>query len=217
MGFPHNENWAGGARADRALPDLRASWLDRACAHLPYSLLLLESDLTVRAHLGRALAVDLPVQVRSGRLVLPTLFRRRVHLLLSGESTVGPALFKVHEPGGTPAAVVFERVWDEQTAPLWRAGVFAEDGVVPTIAALRLAYLMTPSEAGVVRQLVAGRCLRAAAHCLGISHETARAHLKSAFFKANVRCQAALVARVLSGPAIVLGQDRLAGWAAVAC
>jgi DNA-binding CsgD family transcriptional regulator len=217
MAFPYTENWAGGAAAGAALADLRADWLDLACAHLPYGLLLLESDLTVRVHLGRALPANLPVQLKSGRLVLPVQIRRRVHLLLGGKSTAGPTLIKVHEPGATSVALVFERLCGDETPALWRAGVFVEDGVVPTTEALRLTYCMTPSEAGVVRQLVAGRCLRAAAQQLRISHETARAHLKGAFLKANVRCQAALVARVLSGPAIVLGQDRLARPAPVPC
>lgn len=217
MAFPYTENWGAGSRASDSLASLRTSWLDGVCAHLPYGLLLLESDLTVRIHLGRALPADLPVKLRSGRLVLPMLIRRRVHLLLSGTSVAGPLLVRVHEPGATSVALVFERVYGDETPALWTAGVFSEDGVVPTAEALRLTYRMTPSEAGVVRQLVAGRCLRAAAQHLRISHETARAHLKSAFLKVNVRCQAALVARVLSGPAIVLGQDRLARSASVPC
>ncbi len=217
MAFPYTESWAGGAQAGEALAGLRANWLDRACAHLPYGLLLLEPDLTVRVHLGQALAANLPVQLKYGRLVLPTQVRRRVLLLLSGKGTAGPTLIRVHEPGATSVALVFERVCGDEDSALWRAGVFAEDGAVPTTKALRLTYGMTPSEAGVVRQLLAGRCLRAAAQQLGISHETARAHLKSAFLKANVRCQSALVARVLSGPAVALGQDRVARPAPVPC
>ncbi len=217
MTFAYTKQWPAGAGADGARADLHASWLDLACAHLPFGLLLLESDLTVRVHLGRPLPANLPVQLKSGRLVLPVQVRRRVHSLLSGPGGDGPALIKVHEPGATSVALVFERVCGEEAPALWRAGVFAEDGVVPTALALRLTYRMTPSEAGVVRQLLAGRCLRAAAQQLGISHETARAHLKSAFLKANVRCQAALVARVLSGPAIVLGQDRIGRSALAAC
>jgi len=217
MALPYIKQWAGSADPGAASADLRANWLDRACAHLPYGLLLLESDLTVRVHLGRALPANFPVQLKSGRLVLPIQIRRRVQLLLTGKSTGGPTLIKVHEPGAISVALVFERVCGDETPALWRAGVFAEDGAVPTTEALRVTYRMTPSEAGVVRQLLAGRCLRAAAQHLRISHETARSHLKSAFQKANVRCQAALVARVLSGPAIVLGQERLACSATVAC
>jgi DNA-binding CsgD family transcriptional regulator len=217
MAFPYTRDWAADARASGALADLGASWLDVACAQLPYGLLLLESDLTVRVHLGRALPAGLPVQVRSGRLVLPAQIRRHVQLLLTGTGDTGPVLLNVQERGATTVALVIERVCGDEAPALWRAAVFAEGGVVPTSEALRLAYRMTPSEAGVVRQLVAGRGLRAAAQHLRISHETARAHLKSAFLKANVRCQAALVARVLSGPAIALGHDGLARSPPVPC
>jgi DNA-binding CsgD family transcriptional regulator len=202
-------------RAAGALADWRTSWLDRACAHLPYALFLLDTDLTVRAHVGRALQADLPVQVKSGRLVLPMVARQRVRLLLSGKGVAWPALVRVKEPGATSAALVIERVHDDVPPALCTVRVFAEDGVVPTSKALCVTYLMTPSEAGVVRHLLAGRCLRAAAQQLRISHETARSHLKAAFHKANVRCQAALVARVLSGPAIVLGRDHLSHSATV--
>lgn len=212
MAFPYNAH-----KADNAFADPHARWLDRACAHLPYSLLLLEPDLTVRVHLGRALPDGFPVHVKSGRLALPALIRRQVHLLLSEKSAASPTLIKVHEPGATPVALVLERVCCDAPPALWAARVFAEDGVVPTSEALRLTYRMTPSEAGVVRQLLAGRCLRAAAQHLRISHETARSHLKSAFLKVNVRCQSALVARILSGPAVAFGHGRLAHSPALAC
>ena len=186
------------------------SWLARACPHLPYGLLLLASDFTVPFHLGWPLPPNYPVQLRSGRLVLPQQVRRRVQLLMSDESASGPALIKVHDADTTVASLVFQRVDDEDAAPtMWRVGVFTEGGVVPKSEALRLTYRMTPCEAGVVRQLVAGRSLLVAAKNLRISHETARAHLKSAFHKVNVRGQAALVARILSGPAVVLGHDRV--------
>jgi len=75
---------------------------------------------------------------------------------------------------------------------------------------------MTPSESGVVRERVAGRHLRHAAQHLSISHETARSRLKGAFPTANVLCPTALAARIPSGRAVVLGQDRLAHAARVA-
>ena len=205
MGFSSSTERSDRARPAGRLADAGAGWLDRACARLPFGLLLLQSDLTVCAQLGRALPAHLPVRLEAGRLVLPTLILRRVRLLLAADSAAGPALIRVHETGATAVTLVFERVSGDATFSLWTARVFAEDGLMPTSEALRLTYRMTLSEAGVVRQLVAGQCLRAAALHLRISHETARSHLRGAFLKANVRCQAALVARVLSGPAIALG------------
>ncbi|MDE2349589.1 MAG: hypothetical protein KGL92_13890 [Gammaproteobacteria bacterium] len=196
------------AQAAEPLADAAVSCIERVFEHLPFGLLLLESDLTVRLRLGREFSTELAVRVRFDRLELPKPALRQVRSLFSGKTTTGPTLIKVHGSDGIPVALVFERV-SAGGPVLWRVGIFAEDGAVPTAAALRLTYGLTPSEAGVVRQLVAGRCLRITAQILDISHETARAHLKNAFLKANARCQAALVARVLSGPAMLLGRDRV--------
>ena len=201
---------SAGPRTAEPPVDAAPRWIDRAFEHLPFGLLLLAADLTVRYQFGRRLSPDLPVRVRFGRLVLPRQFQRQVESLIRGKGAAGPSLVAVSGPDAAPVALVFERISGDGAAALWRVGVFADVDLVPSIEALRLAYGMTPSEAVVVRQLVAGRSLRTTAQRLGISHETARVHLKSVFLKANARCQAALVARVLSGPALLLGRDRLA-------
>lgn len=203
---PQVDNWYAGPLTNGASRNAAAGWIADVCANLPYALFLVESNRKVRAHLGRQLPTNFPVRVQGGRLELPPAIQRRVSGLLSAEVDSGPALIRVQDPGSTTVEMVFERIPLEVSPVLWRTAIFPESGLAPTIEALRLVYRMTPSEARVVRQLTAGRCLRTAAQHLGISHETARVHLKGAFLKANVRCQAGLVARVLSGPALVLGQ-----------
>lgn len=206
--------WDDDERDDPVPPRMHARWSDRLCAHLPYTLLLLESDLKVRLQLGRALPAGLPVKIGSGRLVLPVPIRRRLQSMLSRASDDGSALIKVDQAGSPTVTLILDRVKDAVSGSLWRTVVFPEDGPLPTTDALRRVYRMTPCEAGVVRQLLAGQNLKGAGQHLQISHETARAHLKSAFLKVNVRCQSALVARVMSGPALLLGHAEPAAYSA---
>ncbi|MBW6425975.1 helix-turn-helix transcriptional regulator [Rhizobium sp. XQZ8] len=65
-------------------------------------------------------------------------------------------------------------------------------------AVLKGLYDLTPSEAALAKQLVAGRSLEEAASGLGVSKETVRSHLKNVFIKSGARSQTELVRR-LSG------------------
>jgi DNA-binding CsgD family transcriptional regulator len=62
-----------------------------------------------------------------------------------------------------------------------------------SIDLLRCHFGLTPAEARLALQLVAGETLRSAAAKLGISYETARTHLKTVFNKTGTCRQAELV------------------------
>ena len=62
-----------------------------------------------------------------------------------------------------------------------------------SIDLLRCHFGLTPAEARLALQLVAGETLRSAGVKLGISYETARTHLKNIFSKTGTRRQAELV------------------------
>jgi DNA-binding CsgD family transcriptional regulator len=66
---------------------------------------------------------------------------------------------------------------------------------------LQRLYALTPAEGRLVRLLVQGNTLEAAAEELAISRHTARTHLKSVFSKTGARRQADLLRMVLTGPA----------------
>ena len=59
-------------------------------------------------------------------------------------------------------------------------------------------FALTGRELEVLSQLVMGRSLTSLARHLGISHETARSHMKSIFSKMDVHSQAQLAVNVLS-------------------
>src|SRR5262245_17474093 len=63
---------------------------------------------------------------------------------------------------------------------------------------LRCHFGLTPAEARLALQLVAGETLRAAAVKLGISYETARSHLKHIFNKTGTCRQAELVVVIVT-------------------
>ena len=62
-------------------------------------------------------------------------------------------------------------------------------------------YALTPAEATVAAQLVAGDSLEEAAERRGITRETARTHMKRILRKTGAGSQAELVRRLLQGPA----------------
>lgn len=72
---------------------------------------------------------------------------------------------------------------------------------------LRTLYGMTPAEARLTAELVAGRTLREYAEQSALSLNTARTQLKSAATKADVKRQADLVRVVLTGPAVLRAHD----------
>ena len=89
---------------------------------------------------------------------------------------------------GTPFAVAF-------VAEPGGRGRVCTDG-------LRALHALTPSEAAVTEQLIDGWRLSVAAERLGISHETARSHLRSVFNKTGISRQADLVREALRRPAL---------------
>jgi DNA-binding CsgD family transcriptional regulator len=66
------------------------------------------------------------------------------------------------------------------------------------LAVLRNRFELTPAEAKLALRLAAGDTLRASAHTLGVSYETARTTLKSVFHKTNTCRQVALVIVVIN-------------------
>ncbi|MCI5074461.1 helix-turn-helix transcriptional regulator [Oricola sp.] len=70
---------------------------------------------------------------------------------------------------------------------------------------IRRIFDLTPAEAAVTNRLAAGDTLEDAATTLGISRNTARAHLRSIFSKSGITRQTELVRLVLSS-AVVLGE-----------
>jgi DNA-binding CsgD family transcriptional regulator len=64
------------------------------------------------------------------------------------------------------------------------------------MAFLQNRFDLSPAEARLVVQLITGASLRSCANTLGISYETARSYLKSAFIKTGTHRQAELVLTV---------------------
>jgi DNA-binding CsgD family transcriptional regulator len=67
-----------------------------------------------------------------------------------------------------------------------------------SIDLLRCRFGLTPAEARLALQLVAGETLRSAAAKMGISYETVRTHLKTIFNKTGTCRQAELVVVIVT-------------------
>jgi DNA-binding CsgD family transcriptional regulator len=67
---------------------------------------------------------------------------------------------------------------------------------IPQADSLENRFDLTPAQARLVVHLVAGASLRSSAKALGISYETARSYLKSAFQKTGTHRQPELVLTV---------------------
>lgn len=84
------------------------------------------------------------------------------------------------------------------------AAIFLSDpekGIQSPIEVLRELYGLTPSEAQVVSLLIQGKKVKEAAAELAITSNTARTHLKRAFYKTETTRQGDLIRLLLSGPA----------------
>ncbi|WP_349370305.1 helix-turn-helix transcriptional regulator [Salinarimonas sp.] len=68
----------------------------------------------------------------------------------------------------------------------------------PSLADLQLRFGLTPAEACCAREMLRGEGIGAYARRAGISHATARTHLKHVFEKTGARRQAQLVSRLLA-------------------
>lgn len=90
----------------------------------------------------------------------------------------------------------------------WLVLVFAmaQPASVSTLA-IQSVLRVTPAEAALAQQLVAGKSLAIAAAALGVTRSTARTQLRSIFSKTGLGSQAQLVSRILSGPAILSERD----------
>ncbi|WP_232822977.1 helix-turn-helix transcriptional regulator [Oceanibium sediminis] len=84
----------------------------------------------------------------------------------------------------------------------------ADSGGTPDKDILRCLFDMTPAEADVARSLTAGLSLDETAEELGISRNTARAHLRSIFAKSGIRRQTELVRLMLSSAAMLSATPR---------
>lgn len=72
---------------------------------------------------------------------------------------------------------------------------------------LRRLFALTAAQARVCELLVSGATLQQAADQLGISHETARVHLKGIFVNTGVHKQSELIAKILSTPVWIARQS----------
>ena len=68
---------------------------------------------------------------------------------------------------------------------------------VPRADFIEKRFDLTPAQARLVSHLVAGASLKSSAERLGVTYETVRSYLKSAFLKTGTHRQAELVLRVL--------------------
>jgi DNA-binding CsgD family transcriptional regulator len=72
---------------------------------------------------------------------------------------------------------------------------------------LRRLFALTAMQASVCELLVSGATLQQTADQLGITHETARVHLKTIFLNVGVHKQSELIAKILSTPVWVARQS----------
>lgn len=90
---------------------------------------------------------------------------------------------------------------------LWVLIEDPDDVVLPSVAALESELGLTAAEARLCALLVSGLRLAEAADEVGVSQETVRTQLKSAFRKTGARSQADLIRMLLQRPALALGED----------
>lgn len=117
-------------------------------------------------------------------------------------------LLRIRRPTGKRALTVLlvpTRTELPQIMPTGPAGIglIADPEKTPggISGSLQRLYQLTPAEARVAEQVLAGRRTDEIAGTLGITENTVRTHLKRTFGKAEVRNQAELVAVLLRGPA----------------
>lgn len=147
---------------------------------------------------------DAGMRVKDGRLVLDDPeHQRAVNTLLKDAPASQPFRFKLKRTTGNDIAAVARPV----TAPaIVRGGaalaiffsVPGEDAQLDP-AAIRDLFQLTRMEAVLAASLATGRSLVEAADFLGITHNTARAHLRSIFAKTGARRQSQLVHLLRSG------------------
>lgn len=123
-------------------------------------------------------------------------------------------LVHVARPSGQPFSVMVTRLPEIHTAwiggdPRWMLLLFDPDARTRASAELIARDLcISEREAELAALLAAGHDLHRVAALLGITINTARAHLKAIFSKTDIHSQAELVRRVVAGPSVIGGGTR---------
>ncbi len=128
-----------------------------------------------------------------GALALPRPSGLRPYAVLVAPLREGPFELGINRP----AAVVF--VSDPECRPQ------------PPAEFLARLYGLTPAEARLAAQLLAGASIKEAAEHLQVTERTARWTLGRVFTKTGTRRQSELIRLVLSGPAVLAGRRRPSG------
>ena len=128
-----------------------------------------------------------------GALALPRPSGLRPYAVLVAPLREGPFELGINRP----AAVVF--VSDPECRPQ------------PPAEFLAQFYGLTPAEARLAEQLLAGASIKEAAEQLQVAERTARWTLGQVFTKTGTRRQSELIRLVLSGPAVLAGRRRPSG------
>lgn len=167
-----------------------------------------EMSANARSSLQSAGAID---RLASGRIELVGQISRQLATMLSPERVAGPfdGFVQLRRRSRLPIGVAITRVPGSFRAwlgssPASLLFVFdPELRVTASIDVLMQDLGVTRREAELAALLAEGQDLRGIARRLGIGEETARKHLKSIFAKTDLHSQAALVHRVVTGPAWV--------------
>ena len=193
---------------------------------LPVAALLVDADGRVVRANRRALALaergDAVAHSRGGLVLRPYLsgmLRRLAEAHRAGRIAVAPddVPHRVSVPrtgDGSPLRVsalpCSTRHPSGSEGPrgyLWVLIEDPDDVVLPSVAALESELGLTAAEARLCALLVSGLRLAEAADEVGVSQETVRTQLKSAFRKTGARSQADLIRMLLQRPALALGED----------
>lgn len=125
-----------------------------------------------------------------------------------GDKEVSFGLSLTKRSGARTLGIVVRRAATGRAADDSQVAIYVRDcDTVPEIENefVRQIFDLTPAEAAVTRRLATGLSLEDAATSLGISRNTARAHLRSIFSKSGITRQTELVRLVLNS-AVLLGE-----------
>lgn len=153
-------------------------------------------------------------------LLLDTV-RKATRGALDGAPPPAEALTLARRNGVSGYPVVISALWGNPQKlglghldrPL--AALFVTDPDRPQEAPAELLqrlFGLTAAEAAVAERLTAGQSLRAVAEALGVSHHTARTHLKRIFNKTDTRRQAELVKKIMDTPVWAAARESQRVW-----
>lgn len=195
---------------------LRNQSLLLAFEHVPFGMMILDSSGHVLDASGVAInslqGTDALHREPGNRFSFAGAVGRNLHRLMASSMHDGHLIdgqIKLARGPGLPPLSLLLTPLPAQAAawfsaePRWLLFIFDPEAQIHAEPdSVRQDLGISAREAELASLLAAGRTLELAAVQLGISFETARAHLRSIFGKTNLHTQADLIRRILSGPAV---------------